>query len=357
MSKGKQKSRVNVKKSKKRLRRKFFIIIPILVLLLAGGAYAAHLYNKAETAADNAYDDSGKVKSDLREDLVNPDIHNVSILLLGIDENDDRKQKEVARSDAMVLATLNKDEKSIKLLSIPRDSLVYIPEVGYEDKINHAYAFGEVADPPTTGTSAVIDTVENLLEIPVDYYVKLNFNAFIEIIDAIGGITVDVPYAISELNSQDQKHSIQLEPGEQLLYGEEALALARTRKQDSDYDRGKRQMEIIDAIIDKSFSITSVLKYGDMIEALGDNMSTNMTFEDMKSFFSYATQGKGLNIEKYSLEGYDYWPENIYYWQVDEVALEETKNKLKAHLDLPTYAESNEDKSDEYQSAESDYLE
>src|SRR5690625_6712558 len=94
MSKGKQKSRVNVKKSKKRLRRKFFIIIPILVLLLAGGAYAAHLYNKAETAADNAYDDSGKVKSDLREDLVDPDIHNVSILLLGIDENDARKQKE-----------------------------------------------------------------------------------------------------------------------------------------------------------------------------------------------------------------------------------------------------------------------
>lgn len=253
---------------------------------------------------------------------------------MGIDENDKRKQREVARTDAMVLATLNKNEKSVKLLSIPRDSLVYIPEVGYEDKINHAHAFG--------GTEATIDTVENLLDIPVDYYVKLNFNAFVEVVDALGGITVDVPYEFTESNSDDKKNTIHLFPGEQVLDGEEALALARTRKQDSDYMRGQRQLEIIDAIIDKSASVGSIFKYDDVIDALGDNMSTNMTFTDMKSFLSYATEGKNLRVEKFSLEGYDYWPEDVYYWQVDEEALEQTKNKLKAHLELTSYVDSNQ---------------
>lgn len=328
-------SRVTRRAPKKRLRKRIlYIFIPLLIILLAGSSYATHLYLKAGAAADNAFEDDGREKSNLRDEIVDPKYDHVSILLLGIDENDKRKQREVARTDAMVLATLNKNEKSVKLLSIPRDSLVYIPEVGYEDKINHAHAFG--------GTEATIDTVENLLDIPVDYYVKLNFNAFVEVVDALGGITVDVPYEFTESNSDDKKNTIHLFPGEQVLDGEEALALARTRKQDSDYMRGQRQLEIIDAIIDKSASVGSIFKYDDVIDALGDNMSTNMTFTDMKSFLSYATEGKNLRVEKFSLEGYDYWPEDVYYWQVDEEALEQTKNKLKAHLELTSYVDSNQ---------------
>src|SRR5699024_7653135 len=119
--------------------------------------------------------------------------------------------------------------------SIPRDSYVYIPEVGYEDKINHAHAFG--------GHRATIDAVENLLDIPVDYWVKLNFNAFVDVIDAIDGIDVEVPYEFTESNSDDKRDSIHLFPGKQLVDGEEALALARTRKLDNDIERGKRQLE------------------------------------------------------------------------------------------------------------------
>jgi len=336
-------SRVTRRAPKKRLRKRIlYIFIPLFIILLAGSSYAAHLYMKAGAAADKAYEDDGREKSDLRDEIVDPKYDHVSILLLGVDENDKRKEREVSRTDAMVLATLNKTEKSVKLLSIPRDSLVYIPEVGYEDKINHAHAFG--------GTEATIETVENLLDIPVDYYVKLNFNAFVEVIDALGGISVEVPYEFTESNSNDEKNTIHLLPGEQVLNGEEALALARTRKKDSDYMRGQRQLEIIDSIIDKSASIGSILKYGDVIDALGDNMSTNMSFTDMKSFFSYASEGKDLRVEKFSLEGYDYWPENIYYWQVDDEALEHTKNKLKAHLELTSYVDSNQS---EYYNAES----
>src|SRR5690625_1334326 len=147
----------------------------------------------------------------------------------------------ISRTDALILATLNKDDKSVKLVSIPRDSLVYIPEVGYEDKITHAHAFG--------GTKATIETVENKLELPVDYYVKLNFHAFVDVVNAINGVEVDVPYEFKESDSDDKRDNIHLYPGVQNLNGEEALAFSRTRYKDSDIDRGKRQLELIDSVI------------------------------------------------------------------------------------------------------------
>ena len=320
--------------TKKRLRKRIkFVLIPLIVAVLAVGSYGTYLYIKAETALSGAYenDERGSGKSDLRDDYVDPKFDNVSILIMGVDENEKRQEREVARTDALILATLNKDDKSVKLLSIPRDSLVYIPDIGYEDKINHAHAFG--------GTYATMETVETLLDIPVDYYVKLNFRSFVDVVDAIDGVEVDIPYEFKESNSFDKRDSIHLYPGIQNLDGEEALAFARTRKKDSDFDRGQRQLELIDSVIDKSTSLTQILKYDDIIEAVGDNMSTNMTFMEMKSFFSYATHGKNIDVEQLSLEGYDYQPENIYYWQLDENSLQNTIIKLKAHLELEGYTE------------------
>lgn len=350
MKENNPKSRVEL--VKKRKVRDWFKIF-MLSLLIIGGAvawYATSLYLKAGEAANKAFEEDERVKSDLREEVIDPKYDHVSILLLGIDENDKRKDREIARTDAIVLATLNRDTNSVKLLNIPRDSLVYIPQVGYEDKINHAHAFGEAAlqryengevfESKPSGAKAVIDSIENLLEIPVDYYAKVNFNAFVDIVDALGGITTEVPYEFKESNSEDKRDSIHLLPGTQLLNGEEALALARTRKQDSDFMRGQRQLEIIDAIINKATSVQSIFKYDDMIEVLGDNMSTNMSFSDMKSFSSIVTSGKKLSVDKIQLEGYDYQPGSVYYWQLDEESLAETKQELKEHLDLQTSEET-----------------
>src|SRR5699024_10812252 len=153
--------------------------------------------------------------------------------------------------------TLNKDDNSVNLLSIQRDSYVYVPEVGYEPKINHVHSYG--------GTESARETVENLLDIPIDYYVKVNFEAFIDVVVVIDGITFDVPLELSEPDSMDKADAIHLYPGVQELDGEEALALARTRKMDNDIERGKRQQEIIKSIIDKSTSLSSILKYDDII--------------------------------------------------------------------------------------------
>lgn len=331
-------SRVEVKTPKRKMKKKIKILIAtLLIAFLAVASYGGYLYIKANSALTGAYEEDDRVqgKSELRDEMVDPKFDNVTVLIMGIDQSEKREMRygDKTRTDALILASLNRDEKSVKLLSIPRDSYVYIPEVGRYDKINHAHAYGE--------TKATIDAVENLLDIPVDYYVKVNFHAFVDVIDAIGGVEVDVPYEFTESDSNDKQDSIHLKEGRQLLNGEEALAFARTRKMDNDIERGKRQLELIESVIHKATNVSSLFKYDDIIEAVGNNMSTNMTFAEMKSFFHYATDGTNLTVDRYTLEGEDYQPNGIYYYQVDEVALVETIQTFKEHLELPILDDEN----------------
>ncbi|WP_370223766.1 LCP family protein [Cytobacillus sp.] len=334
-------------KQKKRIRRKrlvTFILLPILFLTLSATAYGAFLYNKAQTVMSESYT---PVERETSREKVDPKEENTSVLFIGVDDSNVRNFDSGSRSDALMLATFNEKRKSVKLLSIPRDSYVYIPELGYEDKITHAHANG--------GVVSTIDTVEGLLDIPIDYYVKMNFNAFIDVIDALDGIEVEVPYAISEMDSKDRRNAINLEPGYQELDGEEALAFARTRKQDNDIERGKRQQEIIKAIMDKSASAKGLTKYADVIEAVGDNMTTDLSFSEMKSFIDYAVEGTGLNVETLSLAGSDAYIDSIYYYQLDEDDLENVKETLSSHLEL-TEAMNTAD-NHEYQDEQNNYQE
>jgi polyisoprenyl-teichoic acid--peptidoglycan teichoic acid transferase len=321
--------RYYLKKERKRKRRRrimFFIVAPLLILTFTAAGYGAVLYKKAETVFNDSFQKiEGREKSDLREKKVDPDIDNVSILFIGVDESDTRNFGSSTRSDALMLATLNNDTKSVKLVSIPRDSYTYIPEVGYNTKINHAHAFG--------GPKATIETVEELFNIPVDYYVKMNFHAFIDVVDALNGIKVDVPYEMYEQNSRDEQDAIHLEEGMQNLDGEEALAFARTRKADNDIERGKRQQEIMKAIMKKAVSVDGISKYDKVMEAIGNNMMTDIPFSEMKSFISYGTSGK-INVETIPLEGEDSYIEGVYYYQLDEYGLEEVIDKLKSHLQV-----------------------
>ncbi|WP_428909662.1 LCP family protein [Niallia sp. Krafla_26] len=315
------------RKKKKRNKILKWYLIPIVVIFLSALTYGTFLFNKAQTAMDTSYE---KIERDSKRDIaVNPEVDNISILFIGVDDSDERSYGSSARSDALILATFNKDLKSVNLLSIPRDSYVKIPDHG-KDKITHAHAFG--------GATATIETVENLFEIPVDYYVKMNFNAFVEVVDALGGIEVEVPYEFGELNSEADK-IIYLTPGLQKLNGEEALALSRTRKLDSDIERGKRQMDILKSIISKASSVGSVTKYGNIIDAVGGNMTTDLSFNELTSFIDYIAAGSSLNIETLTLQGGDlYIPnkygKNIYYYGLDEEHLESVQNLLKSHLEL-----------------------
>lgn len=341
-------SRVVKRKKKASKKRLLFALSTVLILFVAVLGFAFKLYTKADTVLSDSYENDGRDKSELRDKIVDPKFDNVSILIMGVDASDKRSNSENARTDSLMLATLNKDEKSVKLVSIPRDSYVYIPEVDYSDKINHAHAYG--------GTQATIETVENLFHIPVDYYLKVNFEAFIDVVDALDGIKVEVPYEFKEQDSKDRANRIHLQPGFQSLNGEEALALARTRKLDNDIERGKRQQEIISSIVDRTVSVSSILKYDDIIEAIGSNMTTNMTFTEMKSFISYGTNGTNIDIDSITLDGIDYKPERTYYWKIDDMALDETRRELRNHLELePESSTVSEQSENEYGNTDASY--
>lgn len=329
--------RKNKEKSKLRTVLKVMLILAASLLICAT-TYGIYLTKKAEHAANKAYDnDFDREQSAKREEKVTPIEDNVTVLFIGIDDSETRGQGEDhSRSDSLILATLNAKTKTVKTLSIPRDSYVYIPSVGYEDKINHAHAF--------SGTLGTIETIENFLDIPIDYYVKLNFDAFIEIVDALGGVEVEVPYDLVELDEYDN-FVINLKAGYQKLNGSEALALARTRKQDSDIERGKRQQQILKAIAAEASKPSSLLKYDEVIEAVGNNMKTNMTFSEMKSFLAYLSKGTP-SIDSLYLDGEDDWSTGIYYYKLDEQSVEDTKYILKSHLGITQTA--NDDSNSSY---------
>lgn len=328
----KNRTAYKLQKKRKRRRRVFkWIVLPLLIFLISGTAYGAFLYSKAESVMDDSYHPVDRETA--RETPVDPVNENVSVLFIGVDDSEVRNYNSGSRSDALMLATFNKEAKSVKLLSIPRDSYVYVPEIGHEDKITHAHANG--------GVKSTIETVEGFLDVPVDYYVKMNFNAFIDVIDTLGGIEVEVPYTLNEKDSKDRHNAIRLKPGLQELDGEEALALARTRKKDNDIERGKRQQEIIQAIMKKAINVQALTKYDDVMEAVGDNMATDISFSEMKTFINYAKAGTNLNIETLTLEGYDDYVGNMYVYSLDDEALDETVEKLQIHLGLIEETETN----------------
>ncbi|HDR8450573.1 TPA: LCP family protein [Bacillus cereus] len=341
------------KKNKKKIK---IIISAILFVLLIGGGYTWFLVNKASSAVRNAAHDLARGdKSDLRDKAVKPITNNVSVLIMGVDESDVRGKEygEAIRTDALLLATFNKDSKTIKLLSIPRDTYTYIPIEKKKDKITHAHAFGSAKNGKNGGPQASIDAVEKLMNVPVDYFVKFNFKSFIKIVDDLGGVEVDVPVEFTEQDSNDNAEAIHLEKGVQKLNGEEALALARTRHIDSDAMRGQRQQLVIEAILKKLTSVGSVTKVGNIIDDINGQFVTNLTFDDMLSFYKY---GSDSEIEKLQIQGDDCYMAKgddtcsksagggrTYYYNPDKKELANVTNELRTHLGLPAYTKSDSD--------------
>ena len=205
-----------------------------------------------------------------------------SILLIGIDSTEGIEQTGLA--DSLILATFNPQNLSMTLTSIPRDSYVSIPYFNYaKDKITHSN---------NGGTNAVIGAVENLFDMEIPYYVKVNFSAVVELVDTLGGIEVNVPMAFEEQNSQRQfgDYLIKLDKGLQILNGEEALALARHRKTivNGDIGRANNQQLVIEGIINKALSeMDTVNEFLALLTILGNNIETNLTINDMTDFAQY----------------------------------------------------------------------
>jgi LCP family protein required for cell wall assembly len=176
----------------------------------------------------------------------------INILLLGTDARPG--ERDVPRTDTMILLTLNPQSGTAGMLSLPRDLWVPFPGFGYDYKINMAYQLGENERYPGGGAQLAKDTVGSFVGQPVQYYVRVNFNGFIELIDLIGGIDLVVSQTIHDEQYPTDDYLVEtfhLEAGAQHLDGATALKFVRTRNVDDDYGRARRQQQLIRAVADK----------------------------------------------------------------------------------------------------------
>lgn len=176
----------------------------------------------------------------------------VTVLILGIDQREG--EEDVWRTDTMILATLDPVTMRAGMLSIPRDLWVPIP--GYtENRINTAHALGDAYRHPGGGPALAVETVEYNLGVEIDYYVRLNFSAFVDLVDLIGGIEIEVPQTIDDPCYPTPDYGCEhfyLEAGTYHFYGEEALKYARVRRTaGGDFDRARRQQQVIRAILER----------------------------------------------------------------------------------------------------------
>ena len=193
----------------------------------------------------------------------------VNIILLGSDKRED---DVTWRTDTMIVVSVDTERKVVRLLSIPRDLWVNIPGQGH-DRINTADMWGELSQ-EGSGPDLVKQTIQESLGIPIHYYVRADFDGFIEIIDAIGGVDIDVECALTD---------IELEPGIQHMDGELALLYARSRITTNDFDRSRRQRKLLMALWGKAKSTDIITKIPALWMAMAGTFDTDMPLNQVLS--------------------------------------------------------------------------
>jgi polyisoprenyl-teichoic acid--peptidoglycan teichoic acid transferase len=310
-------SRFQNKANKKKGKWVKILLFSFLLLFLIVGGYVFSVYNSLNEAVDTMHQPIKREKSEKRiNDLSLKNAEPFSVLLLGVDQ----REGDRGRSDTIIVLTINPKFNSVQMLSIPRDTRTEIVGKGKQDKVNHAFAFG--------GVEMSLDTIENFLDIPLDYYVQINMEGFQDIVDAVGGVTVQNTLDFSSDGTHFPK-------GEIKLNGEEALKYSRMRKEDprGDFGRQTRQRQIIQGVIREGASLNSLTNYGDIFEALGNNVKTNITFEEMVTI-QRKYKSASNDIEQNELKGNGTKIDGIYYYQVPTEEKNKIQSTLKNHLEI-----------------------
>jgi LCP family protein required for cell wall assembly len=208
----------------------------------------------------------------------------VTVLVMGLDYNDWRAGEGPPRTDTLILLTLDPLSKTAGMLSIPRDLWVSIPGFDY-GKINTAYQLGEAYKLPGGGPGLVMDTVERLIGVPIQYYAQIDFYVFVRFIEEIHGVKLNVPEEIYIDIYDDDKGKIRVKPGLQVLPGEHALAYARARNTEgADFDRAQRQQQVIMGIRDRLLEPTVISelisKAPGLFNEFSSGINTNFSFDE-----------------------------------------------------------------------------
>ena len=240
-----------------------------------------------------------KISNNKAEKITKP----FTMLIMGIDSTaEDIKTTTSFNGDSLILVTFNPKTLNATMVSIPRDTFVPIMcfKNNIQNKITHAAWYGE---------SCMIKTIENFTNIDIDYYLKINFKGVVKLVNALGGVTVEVPYSFCEQDSNRYwgKNTVYVEKGLQTLNGEQALALARNRHpnpsmcskkwtnyQSDDFVRGQNQQLVIKSLLNKIKDVRDINKLYEILDLLEKSMDTNLTTNQLLSFYNV---GKSI-IEK-----------------------------------------------------------
>ncbi len=243
--------------------------------------------------------------------------HRVNILLIGVDVtlNNRRQVVNMSRADTLVLISADPERDRLSAVSIPRDTRVIVPGVG-ETKVNASYAFG--------GPGLTIKTVEGLLGVPIHYYVKLGPESFARIIDAIGGVEIDV--------EKDMKYTdtwaglrIDLKKGRQHLSGDQAMQYVRFRHDAiGDIGRVERQQKVLMALFTKLKSPATILATPTLLRAVAEHTHTNLTMTDLLTLGMFAVRLHSSDLKVATLPG-TFGP---VYWEPDRAQLAQLMTEL-----------------------------
>lgn len=260
-------------KEKKNIKLIIGITIPsILLVLILGifgyGYYAMGNIDYDDSIVENAYIDESELAS-------SPDVTN--ILIIGSDQREDGNPEQALvsgqRADSMILFTIDKKNKQLKLTSFLRDSYVYIPSEGYEDKLNAAYSLG--------GPQLTMDTLEYNFGVKIDSYLIINFEVFKQFINLLGGVPVEVSEYEAEYMVDELKF-IYIKPGVNVMNGNASLMYCRMRYLDNDLYRTQRQRKVIKAVVGKAAK-TNIFKLMDIVRQVVPNIRTDISRNELIS--------------------------------------------------------------------------
>lgn len=324
-----------------KIKRPFLKIIGLvfLVMIFVMGAYGFRLYAQAQNSLGKTYKAlDGKTVSTRISDK-----KPVSILLLGVDTTDngvrDTKTDYHGNSDTMIVVTVNPKTNKTTMMSVPRDSMAQIWKSSTKNtkkiqKINSAYNIGN--------EEAAVATTEKFLNIPIQYYVKVDFNSLKQIVNAVGGVDVKVPFSFS-YGDTGEKESY-FTKGKMHLNGKQALDYSRMRYEDpqGDYGRQLRQRQIITAIIKSAASAKTFTHYQKVLDSISSSMTTNLSFNDMQSMFlNY--RGASKDIGSDHVQGYGSMIDGSSYEVIPTKELQRASNKLRKQLGLSEEELDNEE--------------
>ncbi|GAJ25814.1 cell envelope-associated transcriptional attenuator LytR-CpsA-Psr [Liquorilactobacillus sucicola DSM 21376 = JCM 15457] len=297
------------------------ILLGLILILFYGTAfYAYNMLGVAKDTISKTFKQTN-IKKSRNVSQVLKDKKPFSVLLLGTDTGD-LGRSDKGRTDTIILATVNPQTKRATLTSIPRDTQVKIKdsENSY-DKINSAYTIG--------GTKSAVETVQNTLHVPIDFYLLVNMGGLRKVVDALGGVTV-TPQLTFKYSYADVTKGKTVK-----LNGQEALAYSRMRYSDpeGDYGRQKRQKQIIKAIASKAASSASLANYKKILATIEDNMQTDMTYDDMITIeTNYKEAANSMKSDV--LQGSDAMLSGVSYQIVSAKEKQKVSDRIRSELNL-----------------------